>query len=491
MTLTSRLTLLLVAVFAALCGVLLYESLRTADRYYEDVTQELSAPIAMYIAQNRPPFHAGAFDGERFRALAATAMILNPSIEVYALDPAGRILSHGDAARPLARSSVDLAPVGRFIRAADDGRPIVGDDPRDAHARRIISAAAVGPPEAPWGYVYVILDSSARQETIARAWPHHAQAFAGGGIVIIVLAGFVVAALLFGRLALPLRALARDVGEFEKQMLAHDADAYDGARDEIARLRLGFGRLRSRLTAQMRALQTADASRREWIAHLSHDLRAPLTTLQAHLETVLRRDGVASTSERRESVARALMHCAQMRRLLGDLFESARLEAPTLELHLEQFALGELAQDALLSYRDAAEAQGVRIECEIERSDLTLMADIGLFQRLIDNLLTNAVRASPAGTTVVLGVRRTGETLSLTVSDTGKGPTADMLRVFNGAEDPAAGASGLGLRIIAQILRLHGLQSRVERIPGGGSLVRIEIPAATERPVGQPANSSQ
>ncbi len=479
MTLTSRLTLLLLAAFAGLSALLLHQSLTTADRYFQHVTQDLSAPIAMYIAENRAPFRDGVFDPARFRELADTAMILNPSIEVYALDSAGRILAHADNARPLARIRVDLAPLRAFIAGAGEQRPLVGDDPRDVVSRRIFSAAPVGPPASPWGYVYVILDSSARQEITARTWPHHVPAFAGGGIAVVVLAGFIVAALLFGRLALPLRTLAREVAAFEEQVTG-DRDARRGSRDEIAGLRLGFERLRSRITAQMRTLQAADTSRREWIAHLSHDLRTPLSTLQAHLETVLKREGVASASERREGIARALMHCTQVRRLLAELFESARLEAPSLELHPENFSLAELVHDAVLGFREAADAQSVRIECEMDAAELTVRGDIGLFQRLIDNLLTNAVKASPRGSVVSVGVRRLGNVVTLTVGDKGAGPTADMLRVFAHGQEPAIGASGLGLRIVAQILRLHGLRSRVESAVGGGALVRIDVVAAND-----------
>lgn len=486
MTLSIRLTLLLLAVFMALCGALLHHSIRSADRYFQHVTQEVSAPIAMYVAENRPPFRDGAFDAGQFDALARTAMILNPSIEVYALDPAGRVLAHGDSARPLMRSRIDLSPLRRFIDRSDE-RPLLADDPRDATARRIFSAAAVGPPSRPWGYVYVVLDSSKRQAMTARAWPEHAPTIAAGGIAVILLAGFVVAALLFGRLALPLRSLAREVSEFEVEISRRRNDSRQVERDEIAQLRLGFQRLRSRITAQIQVLQLADASRREWIAHLSHDLRAPLATMQAHLETVLRRDGNANTSERREGLARALIHCAQVRRLLDELFESARLEAPTLELHLECFALGELAQDAALGLREAAQAQGIRIECAIDAADSLVRGDIGLFERLTNNLLTNALKASERGTVVRLEVRRLGQIVVLTVSNIGEPPTADMIRVFNEAREPAIGASGLGLRIIAQILRLHALRSRVEALADAGTLIRIEVPAAVDEAAAHPA----
>jgi signal transduction histidine kinase len=85
---------------------------------------------------------------------------------------------------------------------------------------------------------------------------------------------------------------------------------------------------------------------------------------------------------------------------LAELFESARLEAPSLELHPATFSPSELAHYAAPGFRDAALAKDVRIECDIDARDAAVKADIGLFQRLIDNLLTNAIRALRPGSAV-------------------------------------------------------------------------------------------
>ena len=95
-------------------------------------------------------------------------------------------------------------------------------------------------------------------------------------------------------------------------------------------------------------------------------------------------------------------------------------------------------------------------------------------------LLNTAVKAARRGTTVVLGVGRVNDTVTLTLTDTGDGPTANMLRVFNDGQEPPVGAAGFGLRIIGQILRLHGLTSRASAGPAGGTIIRIEIPSAPE-----------
>jgi signal transduction histidine kinase len=480
LSLGARLAVLAALFFAAFSVVLAYVTVEASDRYFQDVTQELNGPMAMYIARDRSPFQEGAIDTEKFRALAATAMILNPSIELYALDARGRIVAAGGDGRALARERVDLAPVQRFIAQAGPG-PILGDDPRDATAQRIFTAAAAGPGSSPSGYIYAILDSGARQHLSRRSWPLYLQGIAGAGFVLAILAGLLLAVLLYARVTRPLRRLAQEVSQFQQQVLFAGQPLRSVSDDEIRRLDQGFADLRARISEQMQALQASDTARREWIAHLSHDLRTPLAKLNAHLEQALRREATAPASERRESLARALLHCTEIRRLLGDLFESARLDAPSLELSRERFSLGELAQDSVIGLRDVAASRGVRIECSVADEDLDVHADPGLAQRLIDNLLTNAIKASSGEAIVLLTVRRREQQVELEVNDRGSGPTPEMQQVFNEGREPQAGSAGLGLRIVAQILRLHGMRAAVQGRPGGGTMIRFALPAAERR----------
>lgn len=479
MSLGGRLAVLAALFFAAFSVVLAYVTVESSDRYFQDVTQELNGPMAMYIARDRSPFRDGVVNIEQFRALAATAMILNPAIELYALDADGRIVAAGGDGRALVRQHIDLAPLRRFIERSGPG-PLLGDDPRDATARRIFTAAAAGPTENPTGYIYAILDSGARQHLSRRAWPLYLQGIAGAGFVLAILAGVIVAMLLYARVTRPLRRLAQQVSQFQEQVLFAGQPRRAVSEDEIHRLEQGFTDLRTRISEQMQALQASDVARREWIAHLSHDLRTPFAKLNAHLEQALRREAVAPASERRESLARALLHCTEIRRLLGDLFESARLDAPTLELNRERFSLGELAQDSAIGLRDVAASRGVCIECVASNDDFDVYADLGLMQRLIDNLITNAIKASRGDAIVMLVARRGERQVELEVSDRGGGPTREMELVFNEGREPLPGSAGLGLRIVAQILRLHGMRSSVQSRQDGGTTIRVSLSAADD-----------
>ncbi len=478
MTLASKLTLLLSAVFVFAGVVAVAHGVRVAERHFQAETQVLGAPIAMYIEQRRAPFRNGRFDAARFADVTRSAMILNPATDVYALDPVGRVIAHGGEGNFLARGRVALAPI-REVLAGEFQPPVLGDDPRHASRQSVFSVAVAGPPERPWGYVYVILDGGARAASSAAGLWNRARATAGGGLAVLLLAGFLVGALLFLRLTMPLRALAREMSTFAPAPDSTGAVARDVGGDEIALLRRSFERLQGRVSDQMDALRAADAARREWVSHLSHDLRTPLAALHGHLERALQQDGTASASERRESIARGLQHSGRLRRLLDELFESARLEAPLYELRRETFDLAELVQDSVAGQHGLAQRSGVELYGPAGVREATWIdADISLFQRLINNLLVNAVAASRRGGRVEIGVRRTGNVVKLTVADTGEGPTGDMIGVFNEGREPAVGAAGLGLRILLRILRLHGLRSRVDGDIGGGSCVTIEIPVS-------------
>jgi len=482
MTLSLRLTFLLLAIFVFASAVAVIHGYRVADSYFQSETQALGAPIAMYIADNRSPFRDGVFDAEKFHDLAQSAMILNPAIDIYALDAAGRVLAQGGDGRVLARGRIELAPLLEFFTP---GRavPLLGDDPRHASRKSVFSVAAAGPAHNPWGYVYVVLDSGARRELGIQSLPLEFRALASGGLAALLLSGFAVAAVMFVYITMPLRALARDMSAFVAKDPARGEDAAKARNDEIAILQQSFLHLRARVDEQMLALRRADSGRREWIAHLSHDLRAPLTMLQSHLERALRLDGTASASERREAIARGLMHCDQIRRMLEELFESARLEAPALQLRLESFELAELVQDAVAGLASTADRAMVNLRFEMDVPGAAwVIADISLIQRLIDNLLINAVKACRRGGVVTAGVRRDGSTVTLTVADDGEGPTADMRCVLDESRNPSIGAGGMGLRIIGQILRLHRLQSCAANAAGGGSLVTIHFPACSEIP---------
>ena len=137
----------LTAGFAVLLGLVGFALLallsRTSDRYADEVRQRLDAGISMYVVRELALIEGGHVNQAAVRTLANRAMTVNPSAEVYLLDPAGRILVTVVQHDRLARSRIGLAPIQEFLRAPEH-RPLYGDDPGSTEGRRVFSVAPIG-----------------------------------------------------------------------------------------------------------------------------------------------------------------------------------------------------------------------------------------------------------------------------------------------------------------------------------------------------------
>ena len=144
-------------IIVALMGSVLFAVDRINTRlYYEELTQRLNAPIAMYITGQRELISSGAPDLDSLRELASHAMVINPTAEIYLLDTEGNILGHGLPPETVMRDKVDLEPLQELIEGSAP-MPIRGDDPRSGSNRKVFSAFEVKTDGQLEGYVYVVL----------------------------------------------------------------------------------------------------------------------------------------------------------------------------------------------------------------------------------------------------------------------------------------------------------------------------------------------
>jgi signal transduction histidine kinase len=219
--------------------------------------------------------------------------------------------------------------------------------------------------------------------------------------------------------------------------------------------------------------------KRDLIASVSHDLRTPLASTRALIEALA--DGVAADPQTESrylsSASRELEHLS---RLVDDLFELARIDAGVLQLTLDEASLHDLISDTISSFQPQAEQQGVRLAGEIVGDVDPVLANPPRLQRVLHNLVSNALRHTPADGTVTLRATREGEEARVEVSDTGEGIAAEDLprvfeRSFRGEQsrtrperDDAPGA-GLGLAIARGLIEAHGGTMDVESDLGRGS----------------------
>jgi signal transduction histidine kinase len=243
-------------------------------------------------------------------------------------------------------------------------------------------------------------------------------------------------------------------------------------------------RISAQLAAQNEQLLELDRLKDEFVATASHELRTPLTSLSGYLEMSLDpAEGPLSPS--RESHLRIVQRNAnRLSVLVEQLLFLARADSHPLEIDRCRVDLGELLTEAAETARPTASAKDITLVVETESAEPVLAERLQLL-RIVDNLVTNAIKFTPDGGRVTLAARRERDTAVLEITDTGVGiPTREQPELFNrffrgtNAIQGAIPGSGLGLAISQVIAEAHGSTIELESVPGSGSTFRLVLPLA-------------
>ncbi len=482
---------LVAALFALVCLIsLIYVGLTvtTTRLYLQEVDQKLNQTLAANIVAETPLLQGGAVNQAALEDLFHTLMVINPSIELYLVDPEGAILAYNAPPGRVRRARISLAPVRAFLEGGE-AFPIRGDDPRDRGGRKVFSAAPLFEDGRLAGYLYIVLGGEAFDSVAEMIRESYILRLAAGVAVISLALSLLAGLVSFNWLTRRLRRLSAAVEGFRRGELQAPMNLgawHRGARgDEISRLGVTVEEMSQRIVEQVRQLRHADASRREMVANISHDLRTPLTSLQGYLETLLMKQDELSEDERRHYLDLALKHSKRLGQLTAELFELAMLESRGADLHFEPFSLAELVQDVAQKFRLEAESGGLSLDTDIPEGSPFVSGDIGLIERVLENLIENAIKYTPAGGRIRLSLMPAGERLAARVSDTGVGIPADEIphifeRFYRVEKSRGEGleGTGLGLAIARRILDLHGSPIAVDSAPGRGTSFTFELPTA-------------
>jgi len=439
----------------------------------------------MYVTGERQLITDGVVNRDALSLLAQQAMIINPTVEVYLLDTEGRMLAHGLPPETVRTDRVNLAPVRALISGAAE-MPLRGTDPRNLDREKIFSAAEVVDQGKLQGYLYAILGGKKYDELASNIRGSYVRKVSLGATVAIVVAAGLIGLLIFSLLTRRLTRLTRSVQHFSASGFSPEAVVHtDRVDDEIGQLGQAFGRMAEKIQQQFEALKQTDQLRRELISNVSHDLRTPLASMHGYVDTLLLKNDSLSGDERRHYLEIARKHTHRLGQLIGDLFELSKLDAHSVQPTLEDFSLAELLHDVSHEFELEAERAGITLSVDAPRQAVTVRADIGLMQRVLENLLRNAIRFTPAGGAVTIRLEPKPGAVSIAVVDTGCGiPGADLERIFDRFYRSETSASiretstGLGLAIVKRILDLHDSRITVTSTVDQGTRFEFELPAA-------------
>jgi signal transduction histidine kinase len=488
-TLFGKLLLLFLGFGALMTGVFVFVMRVSHETYHLEFDQLANRQLApQYVAAKllvrEPPLTAHNFASSLQRITS-----INPNIDVYVLDARGQVLAASAPGDRLVRQRVALEPIARFL----DGHaelPLLGDDPSDARRRDVFSVARLSIPDCPAAYLYVVLNRHDSGSPAAGLKTTYAIG-EGAGVVLAATVLAITGSIFFLRLLTRrFGVLQESIERFRDSRFVDSPSLQAGedrtpSDDEIERLRRLFGELAARIREQMHELQKTDEMRRELLANVSHDLRTPLTTLQAHLETLSMKDELP-VEERHTYLAISLQQCRRLIRLVEQLIELAKLDARQVSISPEPFQLAELVQDVVMKGSLAARRGGVTLHVEQANESMPLVVgDIALIERVIDNLVENALRYAAAGGRVTVRLMPQADLVRVTVHDTGPGiPEGERERVFDRfyrgdkSRSSTSGHAGLGLSIARGILELHGRTIDFVSRPGEGTTFFFELPIA-------------
>ena len=473
---------MLLALFIPLGVLYVWSTVATSRRYAQEVSQQVNMDLAARLVRTHDLMVGSSVDAARLGAAIDALSMTHPDVDLYVLDPAGKILRASLPLRRLEQRTVSLGPV-RAVMHEPVMYPTLGDNPREAEQPKVFSVAAI-PAEGPLeGFLYVVLADEV-QDSVAAMVESSTIIRLGVwvglvGLTLVFLAGVLMFTLLTRRL----KRLATVMMNFEDKNFEGLAVFAPPTRagDEVADLSRVFYSMAVRIAEQVNSLKESDRLRRELVANVSHDLRTPLTALQGYLETLQLE--TLSDEEKRRYLDVATRHSAQLSNLVGELFELAKLEANAAEVRRERFPLAELVQDVVQKFGLGAEQRGVALVADVKVRPF-VYADVGFLERVLENLIDNALRYTPRGGVVSVALLPSTQGVTVEVTDTGSGISVEELpHVFerfyraSRTQERASGA-GLGLTISQRMLGLHDTRLEVTSQVGVGTTFSFSLPTA-------------
>lgn len=290
---------------------------------------------------------------------------------------------------------------------------------------------------------------------------------------LVLLSTVTVTALAGLRMVRPLRALT-DAAE---KMKDGDISARVTlrSRDEIGRLGEAFNAMSERR-------EQLEEQRKAMVSDVAHELRTPLSNIRGWLEAV--EDGIAVPDD--EWVSSLLEEALLLQHVIDDLRDLAAAEAGELLLHKSTVHVGDLLAQVAFAQQGLAEASGISLATSV-MDDVRVTADPVRLRQAIGNLISNAIRHTPPGGTVVVQAHHVGDGIAIQVQDTGSGiPPHEITRVFDRfwradqSRSRQTGGSGLGLAIVRRLAEAHGGTATATSTLGTGSVFTLHLPHASD-----------
>ncbi|HHF3406715.1 TPA: HAMP domain-containing sensor histidine kinase [Vibrio alginolyticus] len=397
--------------------------------------QSLHKELASHMRDDNPLMIGTDYNPKALKSIFHTLMLIGPDFEIYFLDSQGNITTHAAPEGAEIMGKVDLNPIKQFLN--DQPFPILGEDPRNRGEHKVFSVAAIEELGSTVGYLYVVIGST-RHDAIANAQvdtPYIALA----GLVLVSILGFAL-----GAYVLVKRSLLNPIERVTKQLqqqAEHDfrlQPDFTHQVPELVPIANSYQMMAKHIQQQFLQLEYQSSHRRQSLLQLSHDLKTPLSSVLGYLETWR-----LQHPESDPLIDVAFRNCEKLSTQLHSLLDAARKEDPMPNYEYRPVDLGVLMAECAETMQSQFSRKEVVLKVDID-SEIQTVGDKGLLERLVLNLLENALRHSPIGSEVHCQAHLSEDKSRI------------HFTFVNHIEEEAEGGSlGIGTKIVQSILMLH------------------------------------
>jgi len=471
----SAIFILILVIFA---GITLYISVNSASKYSVEVNQKLNWDLARNTVDLiKPKFQNGTVNKEAVADIMHSMMVINPSLEVYLLDPQGRILSYVAPEKVVKLDKVSLVPIQSFFSDIRHNL-IFGDDPRNPGEKKTFSAARVVDQNNLTGYIYIVLASQEYVSTAQMVIGSYSLGLTIRSIFIILLVSAFVGLFFIWFITKKLNIITEGIREFQSGNFNARIPVKNN--DELDNIGLVFNEMAGTISNNIRELKETDEFRKELIGNVSHDLRTPVASIQGYAETLILKKDQIGPEEQLKYLEIIYSSCERLKILVSDLFDLSKLQTNQVRLNPERFPIAELISDIANKYRIISQKKGISVNTFLPTDNPIVEADILLIDRVLQNLIDNAIKFCKEGDYINIVIRsEANRKVEISIADSGEGIKPDELpyifeRYYKGKQ--YSESTGLGLAIVKKIIDLHQSDIRVFSQPGKGTSFLFHLP---------------
>ena len=436
-----------------------YSTIHYSGMYLDEVNQRLNRNTAKNIVENSTPFYNGEVIKPALDEMFHHVKAINPSLEVYLVDPKGNIIAWYPPEKRIVLQTIDLNPVLNFIKT-NGNEFIKGSDPLNPNSEKVFSASELTMNGMLYAYIYVVLTGEEYKAASDFLFGSYLLQISARTMLITLIATLLIGLLIIRVITNNYSKIISVMQKFRQGNLdARIKVRSTGDEKQLAEI---FNEMADILTGNIEKLKQVENLRRELIANVSHDLRTPIAIIRGYVETLQMKEETITAEERKLYINTVRESSEKLEKLVNELFELSKLEANQVQAKKEPFIISELVSDISNKYQLIAQTKNISISTVLSKELPPVFADVSLIERVMQNLIDNAMKFTPEGGKILIKTLKSSDSnVEISVTDNGIGiPENEREQIFaryyraNNFTD-LKNSTGLGLAIAKKILDLH------------------------------------